>query len=705
MMRFTVSLVVLVAWMLSGCGPARPGVEGPDKTAPGAEATQPHPDAAKVEARTFVSEVDEENLLLEDEEAAKEYLRRKLVGLLVEQLCSVGFEQGRAGVLAAAGKLEEFAVRGHEEQVVGQGAEKGVITEKTVWDVRGRLRVVLSEEEVAGLGEWLGRLPLDSIEAVETASGYLRRFSDLKPDPGKLLKLQRKAGNRWAELIEPYIRTQLEREVGEVGTYMGVLQRMSSILKQFHQLHPDHPGYAGLEKLFTRAALKVLRTRQVKAEDYPEIGKMLDRIGQIAGKHLPGVIPYLMQYIELAWRDRLELLDKRKTPFPGMKPDFLLFMETFPRSDFYPELELRFLSRWIEYLLTARPGNIDELSAYHKEVTLLSKRFPSFSDLEKVRSALGERCIRVLSRADLPDLQAVARVREVARRCDPFMAAGQDLVNMRERVDRREELLVRQRDDREEKKALKDLTFFIRWDRAVRKLAWGKARKDWASTSRGAGAFSKMWAAGKDAGADCRCTLDPEEPCRVFEEEGPHGGFEVVARFYEGRLSGIDLCQVFVGSNVPALYRFFSRRYRKAHGGSEAARFLSGGGGTGGGIQSVRFGREAEMVVILECGPDVCTVRYRHGPTISARERDAEQARKRQEQQRRRARQKRIRRGWRPGDCVKWDCARTCRYTGRVKLRRKNRYLVEIIKDQDDPRVKGTNAWVGQKDLYDCSDW
>ncbi len=112
---------------------------------------------------------------------------------------------------------------------------------------------------------------------------------------------------------------------------MGVLLRMSSILKQFHQLHPEHPKYAELEKLFTHAALKVVKTKRVKAENYPAIRKMLDRIGGITGKHLPGVMPYLMRDMELAWRDRLEKLNKKKMPFPKMKPDFLLFMEIFTR--------------------------------------------------------------------------------------------------------------------------------------------------------------------------------------------------------------------------------------------------------------------------------------------------------------------------------------------------------------------------------------
>lgn len=700
MQRFTTIAGILAAWIVSGCGPARPDVEGPKEEAPAAE-TPPPVDQGRLKARTFISEVNEKNLLLDGEEAARGYLRQKLLGLLVEQLSQAGFERTRAGALAAAGKLEEFDVRGHEEKVLGKGAEEGQITEKVVWDVRGRLQLVLSDQDVAGLGEWLDRLPLDSIETVETVSGYLKRFADLQPDTGQLTELRRKAGDRWAELIGPYIRIQLEREVDQVGTYMGVLQRMSSIMKQFHQLHPDHPGYAGLEKLFTRAALKVLKTKAVKAENYPAIREMLDRIGEIAGAHLPGAIPYLMRDIELAWRDRLGKLDQKKTPFPKMKPDFLLFMETFPRSDFYPELELRFLSRWIEYLLAVRPRSVEELGAYLKEVKLLSVRFPSFSDLDKVHAALGERCIQVLSRVDLPDLEAVARVRELAGLCDPFVAAGLDLVNMRERVDRREALLLRQRDDREEKQALEDLAFFIRWDRAIRKLAWGKSRKAWA----GAGAFFKMWAGGEDAGSSCRCTLDPQEPCRVFQEEGSRGGFEVVARFYADRLSGVDLCQVFVGRNIPALYRFFSRRYTKSHDGSEAARFLAGGGGTGGGIQSVRFGQHSKLVVTLECGQDICTVRYRHGPTLSARDQDQEEARRRAEEKRKRSRQNRIRRGWKPGDCVKWDCAKTCRYTGRVKLRRRGRYLVEIIRDQDDPKLKGTNTWVAQADLYDCNDW
>lgn len=701
MLRFFAVFGLLIVLVPAGCGPAMPDVEGPEKEAADAGPPPPPEDEARLQARTFVSEVNEENLLLSDEEAAKGYLRQKLVGLLVKQLSELGYEQDQASVLATAGTLEDFSVTGHEEQVVGRGAEEGLVTDKVVWDVRGRLKVVLTDDYVAGLGDWLDRLPLDSMEEVETVSGYLKRFCRLQPDAAQLAQLQKKAGDRWAGLIEPYIRIQLERDVEKLETYMGVLLRMSSILKQFHQLHPGHPKYPELEKLFIHAALKAVKTEEVKAQNFPAIKAIMERIAGIAGQHLPGVMPYLMRDLEIAWRDRLERLDKEKTPFPKMKPDFLLFMETFPRSDFYPELELRFLSRWIEYLLAARPKDLEELEAYHKEVKLLSERFPSFAGLEKVRAALGARCIQVLARAGLPDLEAVARVRKMAKRCDPLMAAGLDLVNMRERLDRREELLIRMRDDREEKKALKDLTFFIRWDRAMRKLAWGKPRKGWADK----GAFSQMWAKGKDAGSNCRCTLDPEEPCRAFEEEGPRGGFEVVARFYSQRLSGVDLCQVFVGRNIPALYRFYSRRYKKAHSGSEAARFLAGGGGTGGGIQSVRFGDQAKLLVTLECGQDVCTVRYRHGPMLSAREKDEKLARKREEEKQRQARQKRIRRGWRAGDCVNWDCAKTCRYTGRIKQRRKDRYLVEIVKDLDDPKLKGTNTWVPQKELYDCSDW
>jgi hypothetical protein len=701
MMRLVVVAGLLVGLVASGCGPARPDAGGLEKEIADAGPPPPPVDEAKQKARTFISEVNEENLLLENEEAAKGYLRQKLVGLLVKQLSELGYEQDQASVLATAGTLEEFSITAHEEQVVGKGAEEGLITDKVVWDVRGRLKVVLNDDYVVGLGDWLDRLPLDSMEEVETVSGYLKRFAVLQPDAEQLARLQKKAGDRWAGLIEPYIRVQLERDVEKLETYMGVLVRLSSILKQFHQLHPGHPKYQELEKLFIHAALKAVKTEEVKAQNFPSIKTMMERIAGIAGQHLPAVMPYLMRDLEISWRDRLERLDKEKTPFPKMKADFLLFMETFPRSDFYPELELRFLSRWIEYLLTARPKNLEELDAYEKEVKLLSERFPSFSNLDKVRAALGARCIQVLSRAELPDLEAVARVREMAKRCDPFMAAGLDLVNMRERIDQREELLVRKRDDREEKKALKDLTFFIRWDRVVRKLGWGKPRKGWAEK----GAFSKMWGTGKDAGANCRCTLDPEEPCRVFEEEGPRGGFEVVARFYSQRLSGVDLCQVFVGHNIPALYRFFSRRYKKAHSGSAAARFLAGGGGTGGGIQSVRFGNPAKLLVTLECGQDVCTVRYRHGPMLAAREKDEELARKREEEKQKKARQKRISRGWRAGDCVNWDCAKACRYTGRVKLRKKGRYLVEIIKDLDDPKLKGTNTWVDQEELYDCSDW
>ena len=701
MLRNVVVAGLLVVLVPAGCGPAHPDVEGPEKEAADAGPPPPPVDEAKLKARTFVSEVDEENLLLADEEAAKGYLRQKLVGLLVKQLSQLGYEHDQAGVLAAAGALEEFSVTGHEEQVVGKGAEEGIIADKVVWDVRGRLKVVLDDQYVAGLGEWLDRLPLESMEEVETVSGYLKRFAALRPDPGQLSKLQQKTGDRWAGLIEPYIRVQLEQDVEKLETYMGVLLRMSTILKQFHQLHPRHPRYRELEKLFVHAALKAVKTKEVTAQNFPDIKVMMKRIADIAGQHLPGVMPYLMRDLEISWRDRLGRLDKEKTSFPKMKPDFLLFMETFPRSDFYPELELRFLSRWIEYLLAARPNNLEELQAYQREVKLLSQRFPSFSNLDKVRQALGARCIQVLSRVDLPDLDAVTRVRKIAKSCDPFMAAGMDLVNMRERIDRREELLVRMRDDREEKKALKDLTFFIRWDRVVRKLGWGKPRKGWSNQ----GAFPKMWNKGKDAGSNCRCTLDPEEPCRAFEEEGPRGGFEVVARFYNQRLSGIDLCQVFVGRNIPALYRFFSRRYKKAHGGSAAARFLAGGGGTGGGIQSVRFGNQRKLLITLECGQDVCTVRYRHGPALAAQEKDEKLARKREEDRQRKARQMRIRRGWRAGDCVNWDCAKTCRYTGRVKLRRKGRYLVEIVKDLDDPKLKGTNTWVPQKELYDCSDW
>jgi hypothetical protein len=303
----------------------------------------------------------------------------------------------------------------------------------------------------------------------------------------------------------------------------------------------------------------------------------------------------------------------------------------------------------------------------------------------------------VLGVAEAPDLTRMAAVRATVARCDPFLPPGPETMTMRARLDAQEQILLRERDDRAEHEALKDLTFFIDWDRRIAGLRWGAPAASWL----GDGDFSRKWAEGADAGSDCRCSLDPEEPCRVFEAEGPHGGFEVVARFYQGTLAGLDVCQVYTGGDLSAIVKFFARRYVRAHSKAQASAFLAGGGNVPA-ARALIFGQAPGPVITLERSADSCSVRYRSGKLLSQREADEKAAREKQEQEAQRTRGERIRKGWAPGDCVVWDCRGGCAYRGTVKKTSSERYQVSVTQAEDDPRSVGNDLWVPARELFDC---
>ncbi len=647
--------------------------------------------------RIFRAEVDETDLILDSEPAAKDYLRNKLVGLLVQQMVELGFDGARATRLAADGKLDAFSVRGHEERIHGQGLEAGLIKKLVLWDVKGGLQVNLSDSDVAGLLEQLDGLPLGSMEEVEALERFLVRLPALEPDAGQLAGLRRKVGDRWAVLLAPYLKIQLDIPVQPIHDYLEALGRVAIVLKDFRAAHPDHSGFGPMEKTFILAALKALHTIEVKPERFEEINALLARLTKMTGGAMPGLIPYLKRDLELAWRDHLVKLDDGNAPFSETKKGFLYFLELFPESKFYPDLELRFLTRWYEHLCTLRPSGLDELTDFQREVRLLSERFPNFTRLDGVRALLGTHCVRVLSGVEASDLQAMERIKAALKVCDPVVPAGIETVEMRGRLERMEQRLVDERDDRVEKKALADLTFFIEWDRAVQKLPWAGPRKGWT----GKGAFLAKWDEGSDAGSNCHCSLDPDEPCREFESEGPAGGFEVVARFHAERLAGVDLCQVYTGDKLEPVFRFFARRYRKAHSGREAADFLAGPGSAGQ-IRSVRFKKPGAIQVTLERSTDSCTVRYRSVRMLADKKEDERAARAREARERKKARKERIRRGWRPGECVRWECDPVCQYEGRIKTRRKSRYQVTITGSRENPRQEGSDVWVVEGEIYDC---
>jgi hypothetical protein len=651
----------------------------------------------KVAGRIFQAQVGEKNLVLKSEVQARDYLRKKLVGLVAQKLFELGTDTSEAARLASGGRLEAFRVNGHEERVHGQGAEKGLIKKMVLWDVTGKLIVELDDAAVAELVERLAGLPAQSMEEIDALERFLVRLPALEPDQETFTKLRRRVGDRWAELLAPWMKVQLDIPVELQKDYLQALARIAVVLKDFKQAHATHPGFASLEKSFILAALKLLRTIPVGPARFKQINELLAELGGMAKQSMPGLIPYLKRDLELAWRDFLVKRDDAEAAFSETKDGFLYFLELFPKSKFYPDLELRFLTRWYEHLLVLQANDLKGLFAFQREARLLSERFPGFTRVADVRLALGKQCVKVLSAVEGGDLKAMAEIKQAREGCDPVVAAGNETVQMRDRLERMEQRLVDARDDKLEEEALADLTFFIEWDKAIGVLPWAKKNQGW----QGRGVFADKWKKGEDAGPDCRCTLDPDEPCRAFEQEGPAGGFEVVARFFSGKLSSVDLCQVYTGSQIESVYRFFARRYKKRHSGKQAATFLAGSGGAGSN-RGVRFEKPGELEIVLERSTDTCTVRYRSQRMLAAMKvaDKAEQAVKASE--RAVERKKRIAEGWRPGQCVRWDCEPVCKYRGRAKTRGKGRYLVTITDAKANRRKEGSDVWVKADRLFDC---
>ena len=651
----------------------------------------------KVAGRIFQAQVGEKNLVLKGDVQARDYLRTKLVGLVAQKLLELGIDAEEATRLASSGRLEAFRVKGHEERVHGQGAEKGLIKKMILWDVTGKLIVELDDAAVAKLVESLAGFPAQSMEEIDALERYLVRLPALEPDEKTFTKLRRRVGDRWAELLAPWMKVQLDIPLEPHKDYLQALARIAVVLNDFKQAHSTHPGFAALEKSFTLAALKLLRTIPVGPAKFKQINELLAELADLAKQAMPGLIPYLKRDLELAWRDFLVKRDDAEASFSETKDGFLYFLELFPKSKFYPDLELRFLTRWYEHLLVLQANDLKDLFAFQREVRLLSERFPGFTRVADVRIVLGKQCVKVLSVVEAADLKAMGEIKQAHEGCDPVVAAGNETVQMRDRLERMEQHLVDARDDKLEKVALADLTFFIEWDKAIGVLPWAEKNQDW----QGRGVFAEKWKKGEEAGPDCRCTLDPDEPCRVFDLEGQAGGFEVVGRFFSGKLSGVDLCQVYTGPQIEPVYRFFARRYDKRHSGKQAATFLAGSGGAGAN-RGVRFEKPGELEVLLERSSDTCTVRYRSQRMLAAMKDANKAANVLQTSERAAARKNRIAEGWRPGQCVRWDCRPVCKYRGRAKTRSKGRYLVTVTESKVNRRKEGSDVWVKADRLFDC---
>lgn len=677
--------------LFCACGPVpAPGPAAGPAARPAAKAAQPAPKT--IAARVFDSRVDEKNLLLANQNAARDYLRRKLVGILAKKLTSLGFDLDRAKSLAAAGRLEDFGVHGHSEKIPGRGADEGKIVKAVLWDVHGKLLVELSDADVAALGSDLNGLPLDSLAGSAKVSGYLDGFAALIPAQAQLDALKKKVADRWAGLLDDYLKAQQKESLADPQRYFNDLAGAIEALCAFNRRCPRNEKFEALEKILTLSALRWLHTVAVTADNHQRIRDMLARLDKASVCKLPNMRNYISRDLELAWRDRLNKQDAAKVPFPKLKQDFIYFMQDFPNSDFYPELELRFLSRWIDYLVAQRAANIDQLDGLVAEVELLEKRFPSFSQRGGVESSLGKQCLEILSKVAVPDLKMLHKAKHSLAGCDRFLPAGMQTMTLRRRLEQIENRLLEAREDRRERKDLSQLAFFIHWDKAIKSLDWGHALKGWAGKAE----FAKAWDAGRDAGADCRCSLDPDEPCRVFDEDGPHGGYEVVARFFDGQLAGVDLCDAYVGSNTAALYKFFDRRYKKAHSARAAAAFMAGAG------RQVRFGSMSRMVVDLRCGGGSCMVRYRQGKLLAKMHAHDREMKSEQRTQRKHARKLRVERGWQQRDCVRWGCYQQCQYQGEVFEKKGQRYLVTVTRSDEEPRSVGSRVWVNAGELYDC---
>ncbi|RLB56479.1 MAG: hypothetical protein DRI34_09080 [Deltaproteobacteria bacterium] len=680
---FTVLLLALAA-----CSGPEAGTRPEKPVTPAGAGTAAKP----VAARVIRVRVDEKNLLLAGEKDARRYLVGKLVALAAKQLTDYGFAPATATRLAGSGRFHDVTVAGRRARVAGQGEQEGRIIDTTLWHVAGGLEVILDDAAVARLSDVLASLPVDSLAAARQLWRYLQKLSRLQPERESLEKLRRRLARGWAAALEPVLAA-VRGLAPDTAGLARQLQEVTRQLAEFGSAFPGSSRLVGMQKVLARSWWKWLGRLEPSAANVAAIDERLAKLRQAAGGHLPVVEHFLQQALELAWRDRLNRLDDQKQPFPSVRRDFIAFLQRFPRSRFYPELELRFVSRWVEHLLAVHPAGLAQLQDLGSEVRLLRERFPGLAQGRQVEETFGRHCLRLLGREKVADLEKMKQVEQVLQECEPALPPGMETLAVRQRLQQIAERLRNEREDRLERRALKGLTFFLEWDEAIRTLPFGKDMANWP----GRGTFAGRWKQGSDAGSDCRCSLDPDEPCRVFEEDGPHGGYEVVARILEGRLAGVDLCNVYVGEKLPAVYRFLLRRYPRRHTRREANLLLGSGNG------EVAFGRPPGLLVWLACQDGACSLRVRQAQAWARMRQQASQEAERLRQQRRQQRQERINRGWQAGDCVRWDCSAGCVYRGRVEKRQGKRYQVVVRSCREDARQVGTRVWVRAQELFDCN--
>ena len=292
-------------------------------------------------------------------------------------------------------------------------------------------------------------------------------------------------------------------------------------------------------------------------------------------------------------------------------------------------------------------------------------------------------------------LDEINQIREVVSICKKLDMPAQTVRSIEERLDKLSDKLISLQEDKSEKQALKNLEFLYDWDKLAINLPWNQSRQAWMNQQT----FRRIWQSGQESGSTCRCSLDPDEPCRAFR--APEGVYEVVAKFYEGRLAGLDLCQVNTGHKLDAFYRFFERRYQKKHTNRQAKVFIAGLDAHMT-IPALRFQKGDSLQVTLERQTESCTVRYRDLSVLQEKTDHEQQELIQFDQARKERRRARVQAGWRLGECVRFDCNPICRSEGSVQSRDELGYHVTITKQQDDPRLVGTRVTKKGVQLFDC---
>ena len=342
-------------------------------------------------------------------------------------------------------------------------------------------------------------------------------------------------------------------------------------------------------------------------------------------------------------------------------------------------------------------SNLSDLVKIPAQYANFQVRFPETPEKVKLEKQVGDVCKKRLKAFTIENSNDLSQYGEAWAVCRSLIQDD----NLREQLSAKHQTaskdIAKIKGEKEIKSALGETDFLIKWDKALRQVKWGRRKTNFYVRKD----IRRLWDEGKE-NENCKCKLEDEEVCHVYHGEKV-ATYEVVVRFFEKSLYQLDLCGLYTTDGGHTIMQFLGKISKLKSKRREIQAFLSDRGGIleqSAGVKYSDSMRGNEILLRKEGG--FFKVAYiSRAENIRKNKREAQIERK-AEAAEERARRERIKRGFKVGDCVMWECSPVCNFYGTVRRVKGGKLRIGVETCGDDPAKVGRAVWLVPADVFDC---